>query len=372
MAGAVLRAAVVGCRVGRAHADAYVHSDLTELVALCDVVRATLDEVGDAFDVDARYTDYETMLADVRPDIVSVATPQALHAQMTILAATTYTPKAILCEKGMASNLGEARAMLAACDAKQVKLIIGHEGRQFSTVAKARRLIAEGAIGQPLLHRVWYDQGGMMNQMCHGCDRAMYLMGDPEPAWVIANVQRESDRWERGWPAEELAAGTIGFPNGMRLMLEGETPPGIDEEPHRHTIVGTDGLLVVRTEGEVRARDAKAEGTCLQLLRGTGGGWESTPFTGETYRDCRRREIHDLARWASGEIDGHRQDAHLCIRTQEILMAMYESARTHTKVDLPLKTIASPLVAMIDAGALPVRYPGRYDIRHQTALPPAP
>ena len=230
-----LRAVVVGCRVGRNHAEAYVHSAETELVALCDIDATTLNRVADQHDVEGRYDDYEAMLDEVRPDIVSVATPQPLHAEMTMLAATKYTPKAILCEKGMANNMGEARAMLRACDANGVKLIVGHEGRQFGIIERARELIAEGAIGEPLLHHVWYGQGGMMNQMCHGCDRAMYIMSDPEPAWVIANVQRESDRWERGWPAEELAAGLVGFPNGMRLILEGETPPGgAGGEPPSH------------------------------------------------------------------------------------------------------------------------------------------
>ena len=372
MATEPLRAVVVGCRVGRNHAEAYVHSAETELVALCDIDPAALNRVADQHDVEGRYDDYEAMLDEVRPDIVSVATPQPLHAEMTMLAATKYTPKAILCEKGMANNMGEARAMLRACDANDVKLIVGHESRQFGIIERARELIAEGAIGEPLLHHVWYGQGGMMNQMCHGCDRAMYIMSDPEPAWVIANVQRESDRWERGWPAEELAAGLVGFPNGMRLILEGETPPGEPEENHRHTIIGTDGQLVVRTEGEVKDPAATSDGMLgLKLLRGSGGGWETFPFPGETYLDCRRREIHDLARWANGQIDGHRQDAHLCIRTQEILMAIYESARTHTLVELPLKISASPLVEMINSGDLPVRFPGRYDIRHRGVLPPS-
>ena len=48
-------------------------------------------------------------------------------------------------------------------------------------------------------------------------------------------------------------------------------------------------------------------------------------------------------------------------------MAIYESARTRTLVRLPLKTMASPLIQMIESGELPVRYPGRYDTRHHTA-----
>ena len=44
-------------------------------------------------------------------------------------------------------------------------------------------------------------------------------------------------------------------------------------------------------------------------------------------------------------------------------MATYESARLHEVTTLPLRTMASPLEAMIEAGDLPVERPGHYDIR---------
>jgi hypothetical protein len=46
--------------------------------------------------------------------------------------------------------------------------------------------------------------------------------------------------------------------------------------------------------------------------------------------------------------------------------AIYESARTHTQVQLPVKTMVHPLGVMIDDGHLPVRYPGRFDIRNHS------
>ena len=49
-----------------------------------------------------------------------------------------------------------------------------------------------------------------------------------------------------------------------------------------------------------------------------------------------------------------------------MVLAVYESARTHTQVQLPLKTMVHPLELMIDSGHLPVRYPGRFDIRNRT------
>ena len=45
-------------------------------------------------------------------------------------------------------------------------------------------------------------------------------------------------------------------------------------------------------------------------------------------------------------------------------MAMYESARTHALVRLPLRTMGSPLLEAMKTGELPVKYPGRYDTRY--------
>jgi len=379
MTGTQQRAVVVGCQVGRMHADAYAHSDATELVALCDLDEQALHDVADAHDVDARYTDFETMLREQQPDLISIATPQASHAAMTILAATEYTPKGILCEKGMANNLGEARAMLAACDRNDVKLIIGHEGRHLPQIRQARQLIADGAIGEVRLSHVWYAQGGMMNQMCHASDRALFIVGDPRPTWVMGNVQRHSDKWERGWPAEDMGLGIVGFADGSRLILEGETPAGLRTENHQHTVTGTDGLLVVqhgywlRTKQKAYENDSPTptsdEAIGLRIHRND-GSVETFAFEGHrepslALRDARRREIHLFARWTSGEITEHDQDAHQCLSTQEIMMAIYESARTHSLVEWPVKTLASPLIEMIAAGDLPILSPGQYDTRHR-------
>ena len=45
-------------------------------------------------------------------------------------------------------------------------------------------------------------------------------------------------------------------------------------------------------------------------------------------------------------------------------LAVYESARLHERIELPLRTRSAPLDLMIESGHLPVRYPGKYDIRN--------
>ena len=319
------------------------------------------------------------MLREQQPDLISIATPQAAHATMTILAATAYAPRGILCEKAMANNLGEARAMLAACDRNHVKLIIGHEGRHLLQIRRARDLVADGIIGEVRISHVWYASGGMTNQMCHASDRALFIVGDPKPIWVMGNVQRHSDKWERCRPAEDMAVGVVGFADGSRLILEGESPGGVHAGNHQHTVVGTEGMLVVQHGYWLRASQVDDESNSskptpadeigLRIHRND-GSVEAFEFEGHhephlALRDARHREIDLFARWASGEIKGHDQDAHRCIHTQEIMMAIYESARTHSLMEWPIKMLASPLIEMIRTGHLPVRSPGRYDTRHR-------
>ena len=159
-----------------------------------------------------RYRDFEQMLDEQQPDLLSIATPARWHAPQTILAATRYPPRAILCEKPMAVSLGEARAMLAACEQHGVKLAIGHMMRWYTVHEQARALVAEGAIGTPLTATVSLESGGLMNNGTHALSYMQYVLGDPDPEWVIANVQRRSDRYERGWPSEELSGGWCRLP----------------------------------------------------------------------------------------------------------------------------------------------------------------
>lgn len=69
----------------------------------------------------------------------------------------------------------------------------------------------------------------------------------------------------------------------------------------------------------------------------------------------------ELADWVQGKVEVHRGEATHGYKSME--MALYESARLHERVALPLQTRVSPLDLMVESGHIPVHYPGRYDIR---------
>ena len=87
------------------------------------------------------YSSYEEMLQREELDIVSVCTHAPLHAPVTLAAAEAGV-KAVFCEKAIATSLAEADAMVAACDERNVKLVINHTRRWDPYYETALALIA--------------------------------------------------------------------------------------------------------------------------------------------------------------------------------------------------------------------------------------
>jgi len=343
MADKKYRVGVIGCGgMGRSHANWYNNNARTELVALMDINPDMLNKLGDELSISKRYTDRDKMFSNGDLDILVVATWQSVRAEVTVDAAEKTNVIGIFGEKPMAASTGEAQDMLDACDKKGIKLIVGHQ-RRFSAVnTEARKLIQEGAIGKPqtMLRR---DGLGLLNRGTHEIDEMRYMLGDPEALWVIGQVSRETDKWERRVRCEDLCMGLICFEGGIRGIYESDLPePGLRGD----TIYGSDGIL------------KRGEKGTLMLLNNKETDWQIvTPRAPET------NQHEELLDWLDGKVDSHRGDGHIAYKTMELMMAIYESLRTKSVVILPLKTRENPLDLMVEDGTLPVLKPGRYDIR---------
>ena len=113
-------------------------------VAARDQTRA--ERFAARFGIAAAYGDYAAMVASPEVDIVYVGTVNSVHKEHTLLAVAAG--KHVLCEKPLAENAADARAMYAAAAAQGVMLQDAVWTRFFPTVEHARTLIEEGAIGQ--------------------------------------------------------------------------------------------------------------------------------------------------------------------------------------------------------------------------------
>jgi UDP-N-acetylglucosamine 3-dehydrogenase len=154
-----IKVAVVGCgAIGiRRHIPEYAEHANVEFVAFCDA------ELERAEDMVAKhggkaYTDYKQMLAEVEIDAVSVCTPNALHAPVSIAAAEAGCH--VLCEKPMATSLAEAEAMITAASNNKVMLMIGHNQRYMAPHVKAKEILKNGDLGRVITFRTAFGHGG--------------------------------------------------------------------------------------------------------------------------------------------------------------------------------------------------------------------
>jgi predicted dehydrogenase len=338
------RAAVIGCGgIAPRHARGLRALPGCELVAAADVRPESAAKLAAQFEIPKTFTDYRELLVSERPDLVAICTWPGTHAEIT-LAAAEHGARGILCEKPMCLSLEEADRMIAACERTGTRLAIAHHHRMSGRNTAARRLIASGAIGTPALLRAGLD-GGLLNNGTHMIDLSRYLLGDPEARWVMGQVERRTDRYERGHPIEDRCLAVIAFAGGARLLLESDMP---GDWPGSECVYGTEGAL--RLGGGSEGRPA------LELQNAAGAGWQ--PVEPDPDADQHR----ELVAWIEGEPES-RQAARIARATQEIMMAIYESARTRALVELPLLSGPSPLHRMIEDGSLPVLVPGKYDIR---------
>ena len=117
------------------------------------------------------YSDYREALRRGDLDCVIVATPNKFHAPITI--AALEAGKHVICEKPLARNPEEARAMVEAADRNGVFLKTGSNLRYFSNVRRAKEIVDAGLIGEPLFVRGWIGHDGQ--RVLHGwnVDREM-------------------------------------------------------------------------------------------------------------------------------------------------------------------------------------------------------
>lgn len=354
-----LRAGVIGCgSISKNHVKGYINSGRYDLVALADLNESAMDDMDRSHDITTHhYTDAREMMAQENLDVVSICTWHGGHAPWTI-AVSNFKPKAIICEKPMADTIGKAEQMIVACRRNGVKLVIGHQRRFLPAYTLAKDLIAEGAIGD-VQQIVSCGGDGLPNYSSHQTDMYRYLLSDDECTWVMGNVERKTDMFERGTRVENCALGVFQFSKGARALLLSDLVPNYYQ-----------GALIYGSKGTINITT-----TSLQLLNeSTGGRWQLHEPDGKFFKVAEEgdrfewleggaAQADELADWIEGKVDTHRGRGENGYRALEMIHAIYESARCHEKVVMPMQTRVNPLDLMVESGHLVPERPGRYDIR---------
>ncbi len=326
------RVGIIGCGgISRMHAGWYKNYSRTEITCVADISESNLKKFSDEFGIEKTYTDYIEMLEKEKPDIISICTWPASHAEITIESAIRGV-KGILCEKPMAENLGQADKMISACEENGVKLAIDHQLRFAGNYVAAKELLEDGAIGK--LYRIYAICGGgdLKDNATHTVDLMRFIYGDRPIEWVVGQIERIGNLKRYGLDSEQFALGYWKFTDNVRAIIE----VGEDTAPGYHYIYcyGTEGEMELGVPGgpDIRIR-----------TKATGGEWviPDTP----PYKD----PIEDLVESIEQNRE-HRSSGYQGRATHEVLMAIYESSRKRRRIRLPLEEKESPLKLMINEG----------------------
>jgi predicted dehydrogenase len=345
-------AAIVGCGdIAHHHIKGYEVSGRVDVVAVVDPLEIARQQYMDEYGIAQGFASVEEMLATVTPDLVSVCTWHLLHPGPTITAAKGGV-KGVICEKPMAVGMGLADAMVEACEASGTKLIISHQRRFTPGWEKARQLVQEGAIGEVVWASAKVVQG-LLNCGTHAIDGVRFILGDPQAAWVMGAVERQSDRFERDTPIEDGCMALVHMESGLQFFVQSD----LDNKNAgcgNFSFRGTGGMIECTETG------------CM-LFNGETGGWREMDVGVKGPIDviggqANGRQVKELLAWIEGGPE-HRGSGRRARDTVELMMALGESARQHQVVRLPLAEKGYPLELMIAQGRLPVQKPGRYDIR---------
>ena len=346
-----VRMGVIGTGgISRYHMSGWLRSRRGTLVAACDVQPANLAKFCEQFGLPPAkgYAEAREMLRAEELDCVSICTWAQHHAEL-VAAAARAGVRGVLCEKPLCYSIAEGERMLRAVEKHGTKVLVMHQRRYVNGYTKAARLVARGAIGRPLT-LVTRNGGGLCNTHSHSVDIMRDLLGDPKAEWVLAAVERSTNRWERCHPVEDCLAGLIGFEGGARGIIESDTPL---EKGHG-------GLWVYGTEGTIDVFNGP------RLMNRKAAGWQPVAG-GRKQVEPPVAYVRDLLRWLDGGPEPRISLARAW-HTHEILMAFYESARSRRRVTFPLRNRKRILQQMIDDGCFALRRSKPYDIRTPDAL----
>jgi 1,5-anhydro-D-fructose reductase (1,5-anhydro-D-mannitol-forming) len=197
------------------------------------------------------YTELTDALRDSAIDAVYVASPVALHAEQTI--ASLRAGKPVLCEKPVALNFAQAETMAAAAREAGQLLGIAYFRRLFPKLIRAKALIAEGAIGTPLLveanyhgwlespERGWLKEpalaggGPLYDVGSHRIDACNFLFGKPLRATGLrSNALHQL-------AVEDSATTLISYEGGVHAAVDVRWNSRINRDQFR--VIGSEGEI---------------------------------------------------------------------------------------------------------------------------------
>ena len=251
--------AVVGLGMGRHHCRSIKAAEGAELIAVCDIDQTRREKAMADYGCKG-YASIEALLEDPDVQVVNVAVPTGLHAEIGIKAA--QSGRHVICEKPLDVTLEKADALIAACDDFGVKLASIFQRRLHPLSKRVKDAIESGKLGKPHwadIHLYWYrtdgyyaggnppgwkgtfklDGGGAcMNQGVHSIDFIGWVMGG------VKSVYAKTGTFTHKIEAEDVGSALVTFRNGAlgNITCTTSAYPGLTNDFHAFGDRGSIGL----------------------------------------------------------------------------------------------------------------------------------
>ena len=335
-----LRGGLIGCgffAINQLHGWADARG--ADIVALCDRDPERLRIVGDQFGIAKRYTDAAAMLEGERLDFVDIATTVPSHRPLVELAARHRVP--VICQKPFAKSMDDARAMVAACAAADVPLMVHENFRWQSAIRAVKAVIDSGEIGTVFWGRVSfrsaYDVFSGQPYLAegerfiiedlgiHALDVARALFGDATS--LVARTRRVNPAIK----GEDVATMLLGHTGDVTSVVDCSYATVQAVEPFPETLVEVDG-----TDGSLRL----GQGYRLSVTTRNGSReadvappllpWASRPWHNiqESVAAIQQHWVDCLAAGRDTETSGADN-----LKTLALVEAAYRSAATGAVID---------------------------------------
>jgi UDP-N-acetyl-2-amino-2-deoxyglucuronate dehydrogenase len=338
------RIALVGCgRISRNHVEAISKVDGLELVAASDENEQRARELAEPLGI-PWFGSYEKMLADVPSDIVTICTPSSMHPAQGVIAANAG--RHVVTEKPMAISLKDADELVHACDAAHVHLFVVKQNRLNAPVQALKHAVDAERFGRLYMAscrvfwarpQEYYDQapwrgtwefdgGAFMNQASHYVDLIQWVMGPVESVMAkTATLARKIETEDTGVAILRFRSGALGVIEVTMLTypknLEGSL-----------TLLGEKGTAriggtAVNKVEQWEFADPDADDDRIRAMA-------SNPPSvyGYGHEAYYRNVLAVLRGEATPDTDGRAGRKSL-----ELILGIYESARTGREIPLPLK-----------------------------------
>jgi UDP-N-acetyl-2-amino-2-deoxyglucuronate dehydrogenase len=340
-----IRFALVGCgRISANHLDAMkAHADRCELVDICDSDDKVLREA--VLKTGAKgHPSTDVMLSRSQADCVVLASPSGLHSKQAIQVAAAG--KHVMTEKPMATRWQDGLAMVRACDDAGVRLFVVKQNRRNQTLQMLKQSIDSGRFGRIYMVSInvfwtrpqsyyesskwrgtWeFDGGAFMNQASHYVDLLDWLVGPVESVMAYTGtLARNIEVEDTGVAALKWRNGALGTISVTMLTYPKNLEGSI-------TILGENGTVRIGgvAVNEIQRWEFAARHVMDDKIKDA--NYETTSVYGFGHPLYYDNVIRTLRGEAEPETDGREG-----LRSLELLIALYKSARDGRRINLPLE-----------------------------------